>query len=59
MRDTQNDGKFQRMYFMRGGEKVAKGMKIVLEEAFQRLGRTVTGCVTLLRNTQTSKMRRV
>ena len=28
----QYNGKFQRMYFMRGGEKVAKGMKIVLEE---------------------------
>lgn len=32
MRDTQYDGRFQRMYFMCGGEKVAKGMKIVLEE---------------------------
>lgn len=32
MRDMQYNGKFQIMYFMRGGEKVAKGMKIVLEE---------------------------
>ena len=32
MRDTQYYGKVQTMYFVHGGEKIAKGMKTVLEE---------------------------
>ncbi len=30
--DTINNGKAQKMYFLRGGQRVAKGMKTVLEE---------------------------
>lgn len=32
MRDTEWDGRVQKMYFVRCGKKVAKGMKMVLEE---------------------------
>ena len=32
MRDTSWNGRIQKMYFMQGGRKVAKGMKLVLEE---------------------------
>ena len=32
LRDTVYSGKEQKMYFIRGGQKVAKGMKMVLEE---------------------------
>lgn len=32
LRDTVYNGRVQRMYFMQGGLKVAKGLKMVLEE---------------------------
>ena len=32
MRDTSWNGRIQKMYFMQGGRKVAKGIKLVLEE---------------------------
>ena len=59
MRETQYEGKFQRMYVVQGVEKVAKGMKIVLEEGLSQLERMQIGCVKLSGNTQTSSTRQV
>lgn len=39
LRDTIYNGREQRMYFMQGGVKVAKGMKIVLERGVSTEGK--------------------
>ena len=53
LRDTTYNGKAQRMYYISGGQKVAKGMKRVLEErGISTEERMLTGCERQFRNMQ-------
>ena len=46
MRDTTWNGKVWKMYYLDKGMKVAKGMKMVLEErGISTAGKPVIGCV--------------